>query len=116
MSDYPHQPGNHDGAASDAGQQYMIPHAAGMCRDLLALLQDGPATPEELTEKMQARRDGRVLLTTVRARVCQLRAQGLVVDAGTRGLGESGKVRVIRWRRAEPQETAEFLAAKEAAQ
>jgi hypothetical protein len=118
MKGYPLEPGVRPGTTGEtAGEAaaFVARYSTGMCRDVLDLLSDGPATPEELQTKLQARREGRVLLTTVRARVCQLRAQGLVVDEGSRGMGESGKVRVIRWRLATPAETLAFLAMKEAA-
>lgn len=118
MVTYPETPGvrsNAAGETSGAAAEFIAPFATGMCADVLALLKQAPATPEELTDMLQRRSTKRVLLTTVRARVCQLRAQGLVVDEGSRGIGESGKVRVIRWRPATPAETVAFLATKEAA-
>lgn len=115
---YPHEqagvrPGT-VGETAQAAADFLAPHLAGMCAEVFGLIREAPSTPEELTAKLQRRRDRRVLLTTVRARVCQLRAQGLVVDEGSRGIGESGKVKVIRWRAAEPAETAAYLAGKEA--
>jgi hypothetical protein len=50
------------------------------------------------------------LLNSVRARCTQLRALGRVVDSGQRGKGESGKVRVIRWRVATADERSRFAA------
>ncbi len=56
-----------------------------------------PSTPEELQQWL-ADEGSPTLLTTIRSRVCDMRRDGLLVDNGTRGLGESRKARVIRWR------------------
>lgn len=117
LDGFPNAPGvrpNATAETSQAAADFVAPYVAGMCADVLALIKQVPATPEEITEKLQLRSHKRVLLTTVRARICQLRALGLVVDEGTRGIGESGRVKVIRWRHALPLETAMFLAGKEA--
>ena len=39
-----------------------------------------------------------LLLNTARARICDLHKAGMLMDSGERGLGESGKCRVVRWR------------------
>ena len=116
MSRYPDGPGVRPGSAPGAyaAADFMASHAGGMCADVLALIREKPATPEELTERLQEGREGRVLLTTVRARVCQLRAQGFICDSGRRGLGESGKVKVAVWRAMTELERAAFLAEREA--
>ena len=113
---YPVGPGLRANATETQAEAaaFVAPKVAGMCADVLACLQHGPATPEELTDTLQQFAPKRVLLTTVRARVCQLRALGMVVDAGSRGIGESGKVRVIRWRLSTPDEFRAFQAARDA--
>ena len=78
-----------------------------------SLAEHGPGTCEEVTERM-ALPGERLLLTSVRARVCQLHKQGKVVDSGTRGLGESLRAKVVRWRLATPEEFAAFHTAKKA--
>ncbi len=117
MIGYPTGPGVRPGATGETSQaaaDFVAPHVAGMCADVLACLREGPATPEELTDKLQQFAPKRVLLTTVRARCCQLRALGMVVDDGTRGLGESGRVHVIRWRLSTPDEFRAVQAARAA--
>ena len=119
MNGYPNEAGVRPGTTGETAQaaaEFMAPRLAGMCAEVLDLIRQAPATPEELTDKLQRHSRRRVLLTTVRARVCQLRALGLVVDEGSRGIGESGKVKGIRWRAAEAAETAAYLARKEARQ
>lgn len=69
----------------------------------------GPASPEEIAAAFN--KDGeRVLLTSIRARTCQLRALGRVQDSGLKGLGESLKAKVIRWRVSTPEELSLFHA------
>jgi len=95
-------------ATSGDGRDFATPRAKTLtdrCWDALA---DGPMTPEEVTALLS--KDGeRVLLTTIRARICGLHRGGRVVDSGLRGLGESGKVRVVKWRRTTPDEYRAWL-------
>ena len=88
--------------------------APTMLAAVLAEMGDGLAySCEELTERILA--TGRkTLLTSVRARVCQLHKQGLVVDSGLRGVGESGTARVVKWRRSTSVEHARIVAEREA--
>ncbi len=111
---YPDAPGWKRGETSRAAAEYVAPTAARMADRVESYLRArGPACPEEICEGM-ARPGERLLLTSVRARCTQLRAQGRLVDSGQRGKGESGKVRVIRWRVATPDELALHLARKAA--
>lgn len=73
----------------------------------------GPSSPEEVAAGI-AMPGERLLLTSVRARICGLRAKGRVVATDERGLGESGKVKVIKWRCATPEELSLHLARKAA--
>lgn len=73
----------------------------------------GPASPEEIAAVFNNAGE-RVLLTSIRARVCQLRALGRVQDSGLKGLGESLRAKVIRWRISTPEEVSHFLAQKAA--
>lgn len=116
MSRYPDVPGCRTGspqtsllAALDAAKS--APRAIDL---IVAALAAGPMSPEELQARLS--RDGHsLLLTSIRARCTQLKAQGRIVDSGEKGLGESLKSKVIRWRLSTPAECAAFLAAQEAA-
>lgn len=91
--------------------------APSMVDRIWSLLQDGPLTPEEAHAKLEAEDDARVLLTSVRARMCSLHKAGLVVDSGERGIGESRRSKVVRWRVTTPEEREAHAAAiQEAAQ
>lgn len=113
-SQYPAGPGVRStatGGTSEAAAEFIAPHVAGLCKDVLAYLAQGPASPEELAAKFAA--DGRpVLLTTIRARTSQLSRLGYVTDSGLRGMGESLRVRVIKWRLNSRHEQQAYLAAK----
>lgn len=88
------------------------PQAPNMTDRIWSMLERGPLTPEEAHAKLQAEDGGRVLLTSVRARMCGLHKSGRVVDSGERGLGESQRSKVIRWRRATPEEYSSWVAAR----
>lgn len=112
---YPDQPGCRAGspqtsllAALNAAQT--APRAIDL---ILSVLSAGPHSPEEL-QSVLAGRGHTLLLTSIRARCTQLKAQGRVRDSGEKGIGESLRSKVIRWRLATPAETAEFLAARDA--
>jgi len=85
--------------------------APKMTQRIWGLLQEGPLTPEEAKAKLAAEGD-RVLLNSVRARICGLHKAGRVKDTGERGLGESQRAKAIRWRASTPEEYADWLAAK----
>ena len=115
-SGYPNQPGWRTGPNSATSQEAASAAAvhAGPLKDrVLALLDVGPASPEELQAKFAALGE-RVLLNTVRARCSDLHALGRLRPSGTFARGESGKVRVIRWRLATADELSLFLARKAA--
>lgn len=111
MNRYPQEPGCRAGspqtsllAALDAAKT--APTAVAL---ILAQLEKGPASPEELQAAIEA--DGhRLLLTSVRARVTQLKRLGRVIDSGERGVGESLKSKVIRVRLTTPAEMSDALA------
>lgn len=88
------------------------PHAPNMTDRIWSMLEHGPLTPEEAHAKLEAEDGARVLLTSVRARMCGLHKSGRVVDSGERGLGESQRSKVIRWRRTTPEEYAAWIAAR----
>lgn len=90
----------------------VTPKAPRMTDQIWSILCEGPATPEEVHAKLEAQAEKRVLLTSVRARICGLHKGGRVRDSGERGLGESLRSKVVRWRVATTQEFAEWLAAK----
>lgn len=111
-SAYPHKAGfqaNATGDTSEEGAAFITPHVAGMAAEIIGVLQAGARSPEEITSQM-AVGGRRVLLTTVRARCTQLSRLGLVCDSGERGIGESGKVRVIRWALTSPAYRQAFAA------
>lgn len=85
------------------------PKAPTMTERIWALLCEGPLTPEEAQAKLSAYGE-RVLLNSVRARICGLHKGGRVRDSGERGLGESLRSKAIRWRTTTAQEYAEWLA------
>jgi hypothetical protein len=114
-SHFPHLPGvwSHAvGGTSQRAQKLVTPNAPAMLGRIEDRIRDyGPVSPEEITASFQE--DGeRVLLTTVRARVCQLHKLGRVTDSGERGLGESLRAKVIKWRIATAEELALFAARK----
>lgn len=116
MSGYPETPGWRAGSAetSRLAAEFVAPSAGRMMDRAEAYIRDhGPASPEEIAVAI-AFPGERLLLTSIRARVCQLRNLGRVVDAGTemRGIGESGRVRVIRWRVTTPEERSRWAALK----
>ncbi len=88
--------------------------APAMVDRIWALLQNGPLTPEEAHAKLEEEDGARVLLTSVRARMCSLHKAGRIVDTGERGLGESRRSKVVRWRIAMPGEQAAYVAARDA--
>ena len=118
MNGYPENPGWRHQATGETSREAALSvfdTARPMMQVLEDLLADGPASPEQLTERLSDMVGRRVLLTSVRARVCQLHKLGRVKDSGGRDLGESGRVRVILWRLTTPEERAAFDAAQEAA-
>lgn len=117
MSGFPDQPGWRKQAVGETSREAAIEQRKKAPTHLMMVrdeLRNGPATCEELLTRL-TERGVCILLTTVRARVCQLRALGEVVATDERGLGESGRCKVIRWRLATLAERTAFEAAKEAA-
>jgi hypothetical protein len=107
---YPDGPGHKGTETSRAAAEFVAPSAGRMMDRVEAYLQAaGPASPEEISAGI-AQPGEILLLNSVRARCTQLRALGRVVDSGQRGKGESGKVRVIRWRVATADERSRFAA------
>lgn len=80
-----------------------------------AIYQTGPHTAEEIHAKM-TRNGERVLLNSVRARICGLHKAGRLTNSGEKGLGESLKSKVVRWRITTPEELSEAQARREACQ
>lgn len=118
MSDdlFPNAPGwraSAHGETSRQAAEAMRFKAPKMLDRVTALLAEGPASPEQLHAKLK-RQGVSALLTSVRARVCQLHKQGRVVDSGARGLGESGNCKVIVWRLSTPDELSLNLARRAA--
>ena len=114
MNGYPETPGWKGTETSREAAEFVAPKAANLEARCEAFIRaHGPASPEEVCAGI-AEPGERLLLTTIRARVCGLRAKGRVVASGEYGKGESGKVRVIRWRCTTADELSLFLARKAA--
>ena len=113
---YPNEPGWRRGpnsATSKEGADAAKEMAGSLKSLVLDRLRNGPASPEEMVIHFRER--GKVaLLNTVRARCTDLNRLGLVCPSGTFGIGESQKVRVIRWRLTTDLERALFAARKAA--
>lgn len=85
------------------------PKARPMIERIWEIYQEGAFTPEEVHQRLIA--DGeRPLLTSVRARICGLHKAGRLIDSGERGLGESNKSKVVRWRRTTTPEFSAHIA------
>lgn len=111
---YPQEPGWRQSVTetSKAAALLQREKAQSMMARVEAMLADGPASCEQLHEKLSE--DGeRILLTSVRARVCQLHRLGRVRDSGGRALGESLRAKVVVWRLATADERTAFAAALE---
>lgn len=122
---YPFKPGARPGltpattkAIQDAADiaAPTAPALQGLCLDELRIAK-APLSCEDIQFRLEAQwaqYGRRILLTTVRARVCQAHRQGLVVDSGERGLGESQRASVVKWRLTTTEEQATFQAARRA--
>ena len=95
------------------GAQFAATRAGTHKDQILNLLEAGEASPEEMATKFASTGE-RILLNTIRARCSDLYRVGRVRPSGTFGRGESGKVRVIRWRLSTPDELSIFHARKAA--
>lgn len=89
------------------------PKARPMIERIWTIYAEGAFTPEEIHGRLEADGD-RPLLTSVRARICGLHKAGRLIDSGERGLGESHRSKVIRWRRTTPAEFSAHVAREEA--
>ena len=109
---YPQEPTARNGSAQTAfdAAELVKPKAAKMMdRVERYIIDHGPASPEEITHAIREP-DEHLLLTSIRARVCQLHKLGRVKDSGERGVGESLRSRVIRWRASTPEERSLWAA------
>lgn len=97
--------------AFDAADQVQPSVANMLTRCERHIASHGPCSPEEIHAAWSAVGE-RVLLTSIRARVCQLHKLGRVIDSGERGIGESLRAKVVRWRLTTAEERAAFAAAK----
>ena len=113
---YPHEPGWRSGpnsATSREGAVLAGVKAPALKLQILEHLARRPSTPEEITAAFEAE-GNRQLLNTIRARCTDLYKAGQLMPSGTFGLGESRKVRVIRWRLSTSEELALHLARRAA--
>lgn len=102
--------------ARDAAKTMAPDHKAPTLRKrVLDIVADhGPIIPERAFARL--RDDGvSTVLTSVRPRFSELARMGLIVDSGQRERAEGG-CNAIAWRLATPEETAAYLAAREAGQ
>lgn len=111
---YPLEPTARRGSAQTAfdAADKVRPKAASMlarCEDFIAKY--GPASPEDIHAAWASEGEW-VLLTSIRARVCQLHKLGRVTDSGQRGIGESRRAKVVRWRLTTADERLALEAAK----
>lgn len=90
----------------------MKPKAPLLRELVLEAFDAGPATPEEITDRL-SRAGHRVLLMSIRPRCSELARRGRLKDSGERGKGEGGKA-AIRWRRTTPDEFAAWQQEQEA--
>lgn len=96
---------------SKAAAQTAALGSKSMMERIAGALASRAMTPEELGA-LFAEQGQPALLTSIRARCTQLNRLGRVVPSGSFGKGESGKVRVIRWRLATEEELHLFNARK----
>lgn len=114
---YPSAPGwrtSSSGTTSREAAAFVAPHAPRQADLALDVIRDlGCASPEQIVAALKDR-GHQVLLTSIRARTTGLYKQGRVMPSGEYGKGESGKVRVIKWRASTPAELAQHIARKSA--
>jgi len=87
---------NARGGTSQIAAQLVRKTQSETCQYILALLENGQATAEELHERLTGL-GIRAVLNTVRARLTELANVGLVIDSGGRGVSASGRSRSIAW-------------------
>ncbi len=107
---YPDAPGSKDRSGSTTSRvaaAAFAPKAKPIRLRTLEVIETRPSTPEEVADQID------VHFMIVRARVSELRAQGLVTPTGEKGRGALGG-RVLRWRSTSPEERALFAARKAA--
>lgn len=112
MTGYPDTPGwRHDSApTSREAAEFVAPTAGRMMDRVEVYLRDyGPASPEEITAGI-VQPGEHLLLTSIRARCTQLKRLGRAADAGTRGIGESRRCKVVRLRVTTADERSHFAA------
>jgi len=79
------------------------------CRRAYDLIEAaGDATCEEIQEALEEKGES-WLLTSIRARVADLKRDGYVIPSGRKGIGESGKAKVTAWRITTEAERAGIL-------
>lgn len=101
---------NATGETSEAAALYMAPKAPRLRDQVLATIEDQPATPEQVQARLKA---GGVhhLVSAIRPRCTELKGLGLICDSGQRSLGESGRCKSVVWRATTAEERAAFAAA-----
>lgn len=115
MTGYPQEPGYRQSATGETSKAAALsvkPRAPTQCALVLEALAEGPATPEQITDRIN-RGGKRILLMSARPRCSQLVRLGKIVDSGERGIGEGG-CKAIRWRLATTNEQHLFNARKAA--
>lgn len=103
------------GGTAEVAAALQLPGLKAMLAAVQAEISRAPGTAEELTKRLQAKADHRIMLSTIRSRCSQLARLGFVVDSGERGVSDSGRAKSVAWREARPEETAAYLAQRETA-
>ena len=103
---------NATGETSKGAAKAVAPRAPTQRETVLAEMNLGAATPEELHARLSSG-SKRILLTSIRTRCSELVRMGAIVDSGERGKSEGG-CKAIRWRVASPEERSLFNARKAA--
>jgi hypothetical protein len=117
MTAYPLQPGYRAGSPETAiaAAEAIKPIAPTLEQMALDAVTVRPSTPEEIKLVIEAQTGRPVLLTSIRPRLSQLKARGLVADSGERRPGESGRCMSVAWRATTQEERALFAARQVAA-
>lgn len=101
------------GGTAEAGAAFIEPHAPTIRHMTLEIVEQSPATGEQVHEILRER-GVRCVLYSVKPRLSELKNAGLVTDSGERGISDSGKLRSVVWRATTAQERSQFLARKAA--
>lgn len=91
---YPDAPGWKGKETSRLAAQAIAPKQKRLWEQVLEAFRQGPATPEQITDRLNRMGGRRFLLMSVRPRCSELGKKGLIRDTGRRGIGEGGAATV----------------------